>query len=582
MARKRLAVTIRIGHSTGYPYPFGFMHKTSPGLLVLLCGLALCARPSAARAADPAAPSAPALNFNVRDFGATGDGKTLDTAAINKAIDAANAAGGGMVVFPAGTYASYSIHLKSNVTLYLGDGSTILAADIPAEGTPGGYDDPEPNPNFDKYEDFGHSHFHNSLIWGENLTNIGIIGPGRIFGDGLSRGFGRKDGPPGQARMRSPQQLAARNPTTGEAGYPNPRDTLANGIGNKSIALKNCRNIIFRDFTVFHGGHFGFLVNAADNMTLENVKIDTNRDGMDIDNCQNVRISDCTVNSPNDDGICLKSDFALGYNRPCENLTITGCQVSGFTEGTLLDGTRKPMTSPDGTVRRGTGRIKFGTESNGGFRNIAISNCVFQDCQGLALETVDGALLEDVTVSNIAMRDIINAPIFMRLGARLRGPDAKLGTFRRVSVSNIVAHNVGNLNGILIVGLPNAPIEDISLSHIFIDYAGGGTAENALRDVPEDEKMYPEPGRFGMIPSYGMFARHVHGLTVDHVEFRYAGEEHRPAVTLSEVTNADIDHLRAPHAFDAAVFVLKNVSGLTIRNCPGVSDTIRDQAIRDE
>ncbi|HEX3729315.1 MAG TPA: glycosyl hydrolase family 28-related protein [Opitutaceae bacterium] len=547
------------------------MHKLTLGLSLLASiGLAGCA--SMAGTTPPPART----TYNVRDFGATGDGKTLDTDAINKAIDAAAAGGGGTVVIPAGTYACYSIHLQSNVGLYLDHGSTILAADAPPEGTPGGYDTPEPNSPNDKYEDFGHSHFHNSLVWGENLHDISITGPGIFFGNGLSRGFGRKDGPPGQERHRSPVQLAARNPVTGEAGYPNPRDTLADGVGNKTIALKNCRNVIFRDFTIFHGGHFGLQCNAVDNFTIENLKIDTNRDGMDINNCQNVRISDCTVNSPNDDGICLKSDFALGYNRPCENITITGCQVSGFTEGTLLDGTRKPM--PKGP---GTGRIKFGTEGNGGFINIAISNCVFEQCQGLALETVDGALLEDIAVSNITMRDIINAPIFLRLGGRLRGPDAKYGTLKRVSINNVIAHNVGSLNGILLVGLPNAQLEDISLSHIFVDYKGGGTALEAQRDVPEDEKMYPEPGRFGKIPSYGLYARHVRGLTLDHVELRYNSEEHRPVADLIDVAAADIDDLKAPHADDATTFVLKNVNGFEVRNSPGVPNTSRGQ-VADE
>ena len=357
--------------------------------------------------------------FDVRTFGAIGDGKTLDTGAINQAIDAAAAAGGGTVVFPAGTYASYSIHLKSNVGLYLDHGATLLAADPPAEGAPGGYDAPEPNA-FDKYEDFGHCHWHNSLIWGENLENVSILGPGRIFGKGLSRGFGRKDPLPGEPRPPRPavpplDEGAATTPF----GYPNPRDTLVAGVGNKTIALKNCRNVIFRDFTIYHGGHFGILATGVDNWTCDGLKIDTNRDGIDFDCCQNVRVANCTVNSPNDDGICPKSSFGLGYVRPAQNITITNCQVSGYDEGTLLDGTYRRTPRARGGP---TGRIKFGTEANGGFKNITIANCVFEYCCGLALEEVDGGWMEDVTITNLTMRDIVNAPIFIRLGARLRGP----------------------------------------------------------------------------------------------------------------------------------------------------------------
>ena len=126
------------------------------------------------------------------------------------------------------------------------------------------------------------------------------------------------------------------------------------------------------------------------------LKIDTDRDGIDIDCCQNVRVSNCTVNSPWDDGICPKSSYALGYARATRNLTITNCLVTGCYElGTVLDGTFKKF-APDSRVPR-TGRIKCGTESNGGFINVTISNCVFEGCQGYALETVDGALLEDFT-----------------------------------------------------------------------------------------------------------------------------------------------------------------------------------------
>ena len=535
--------------------------------------------------------STPPSVFEVKSFGDIGDGTTLDTTAINRAIAAAAAAGGGTVHFSAGTYASYSVHLKSNVVLYLDAGATLLAADPPAEGQPGGYDAPEANA-WDKYQDFGHTHWHNSLIWGENLENIAILGPGRIFGKGLSRGNAgpRKDPLPGEPRP--PRNEPPFNPvprTAGQGGsgggvtpetpfgYPSPRDVLPAGIGNKAIALKNCRNVIFRDFTIFHGGHFGILATGVDNWTCDGLKIDTNRDGIDFDCCQNVRVSNCTINSPLDDGICPKSSYGLGYLRPTENISITNCQVSGFVEGTLLDGTRKHGNA------RPTGRIKCGTEANGGFHNLTISNCIFEYCSGLALEEVDGGLLEDVTVSNLTMRDIVNAPIYLRLGARLRGPDPiAVGALRRIKIDNVVAHNVAAQSGVLILGLPGHAIEDVSLSNIFIDYAGGGTAEQAKREVPEDEKAYPEPSRHGTMPSWGMFARHVKNFSVSHVEFRTAKDDLRPTAMLDDVTDAEIDHAKFPHAAEAAGLELKSVTGLVIHQSPGLSETNRTERIESE
>ena len=314
-------------------------------------------------------------SYDVTAFGAKGDAHTLDSPAINRSIEAAAAAGGGTVSFPAGTYLSYSIHLKSNVALYLALGATILAADLSSDlasppsdpSSAPAYDLAESNAPWESYQDFGHNHWHNSLIWGEGLENVSITGPGLIWGKGLSRGWGA--GP------------IAEHP----------------GVGNKAIALKNCRNVLLRDFSILHGGHFGILATGVDNLTIDNLKIDTNRDGMDIDCCRNVRVTNCSVNSPWDDAICLKSSFALGYARATEMVTISDCVVSGsFEEGTLLDATYKRFAA-DAKVNR-TGRIKFGTESNGGFKNITITNCVFDGCWGFALETVDGALLEDVTI----------------------------------------------------------------------------------------------------------------------------------------------------------------------------------------
>jgi len=537
----------------------------------------------------------PARVFDVRAHGAKGDGVTLDTAAINAAIEAAAAAGGGTVWFSAGDYLSYSIHLKSRVALYLDAGSTLVAAE-PSEDLTVGYDPPEPNSVTEYYEDFGHSHWHNSLIWGEDLADIAITGPGRIFGRGLSKGGGRRDflpeertarhevgAPGGNSRVAFPlpetarAAVAAQKP--GPFGYPG-NDTLPAGVGNKAIALKNCRNVIFRDFTIYHGGHFAILATGVQNWTVDGLKIDTNRDGIDFDCCQNVRVANCTVNSPYDDGICPKASFGLGRVMPTENITITNCQVSGFDEGTLLDGTRQQKIMR-GT---GTGRIKLGTEANGGFRNITVTNCVFESCRGLALEEVDGGLMEDITISNLTMRDINNAPIYIRLGERLRGPaPITVGTARRIKIDNVVAHNVAAQSGILIAGEPGHPIEDVTLSNIFIDFVGGGTKEQAAREVPAYEPdRYPEPGRLGTMPSWGMFARHVKNLTLDRVELRTAAADLRPVIHLDDVAEVAFDAVKFPPAAGAPVFVLKNVTGFSIHHSPRLPETNRPGLIADE
>jgi polygalacturonase len=270
------------------------------------------------------APTGPST-FNVRAFGATGDAKTLDTPAINKAIEACSKAGGGTVYFPAGTYLSGSIHLKSYINLHLDAGATLLGAPQKM----GAYDPAEP---FDgpAYQDGGHTYFHNSLIWGEDLTNVSITGPGMINGGGLVRSASILD------KISGYSNFGKTNATWNKADQTTNENSLR--IGNKAIALKRCRHILLRDITIFHGGHFALLATGCDDMTIDNVTIDTNRDGLDIDCCRNVMVSNCRVNSPFDDGICPKSSFALGKPVITENLTIVNCQVSGFEEGTLLDG----------------------------------------------------------------------------------------------------------------------------------------------------------------------------------------------------------------------------------------------------
>jgi polygalacturonase len=416
------------------------------------------------------------------------------------------------------------------VDLYLGPGATILAAEAPASGAGGGYDPPEPNP-WDHYQDFGHSHWHDSLVWGEGIKNVSTTGPGLIWGKGLSRGEG---------------------------------DTaLAPGVGNKAISLKNCQNILLRDFSMLHAGHFAILATGVDNFTVDNLKIDTNRDGIDIDCCRNVRVSNCSVNSPWDDGICLKSSYGLGYARSTDHVTITNCHVTGgYEEGTLLAATYKPI-APERKASR-NGRIKFGTESNGGFRNITVSNCVVDTCRGIALESVDGALLEDVSISNITMRDITDVPLFIRLGRRMRGPEGvPVGELRRVNISNVVVSNCVSRQSAIISGIPGHCIQHLKLSNVLIVHQGGGKKQDAAIQAPELETAYPDPNRFGPMPAHGFFIRHVQNVEMRDVEVRYTNEDLRPGFVLEDVAGADFIHVRAQHAAGVPEYVLKNVENFS-------------------
>ena len=321
------------------------------------------------------------------------------------------------------------------------------------------------------------------------------------------------------------------------------------------------------------GGHFGLLLTAVDNLTIDNLKIDTDRDGMDIDCCQNVRVSNCTVNSPWDDGICPKSSYALGYARATRNVTITNCWVTGcYQLGTVLDGTYKKF--PPNARPYGTGRIKCGTESNGGFINITISNCVFEGCQGYALETVDGALLEDITISNTTMRDLGSGAIFMRLGSRLRGPKetTKVGTLKRVLVSNLECYNAPKRQASIISGIPGYAIEDVKFSNVYIETAGGGTADDAKAEVTEQENAYPEPGRFGPTPSSGFFLRHIRNLEMSHVEIANTTPDARPAFYLNSVERADFFAVTAP-ANAGGNFALHDVKDLRIGWSRAAADT---------
>ena len=491
--------------------------------------------------------------FNVRRFGARGDGTTIDTPAINNAIAAAAEAGGGTVTFPAGTYASYSIHLKSNVSLYLESGAAILAASTSLEGTTaGGYDPAEPQGPWEPYQDYGHNHWHNSLIWGEDIHDVAILGPGLIWGKGLSRGH------------------------VDDIDLPK---TDRPGVGNKAIALKNCRNVILRDFSMLAAGWFAILATGVDNLTIDNLKIDTNRDGMDIDCCRNVRVSNCSVNSPWDDAICLKSSFALGYSRATENVTVNNCYVTGgYQLGTLLDGTFKRLGAE---FKHPTGRIKCGTESNGGFKNITISNCVFESCRGFALETVDGALCEDITFTGITMRDVRNSPLFLRLGTRMRGPkDIPVGSLKHVLISNVVSSGALPELCSIVSGVPGHRIEDIQISDVYLQQLGGGAAAMAELNPLEKESEYPEPSMFGGLPSSGFFLRHVKNIEMSNVEIATEQPDARPAFWINDVAGADFFRVNVPRASRA--FAMRDVREFRVFGSRKIKETTLEQAAHQE
>ena len=500
--------------------------------------------------------------YNVRKFGAKGDGKNLDSPAINKAIEAAAAQGGGTVLIPAGTYLSGSIRLKSNIHLLIDAGAKILGAPQSMKA----YDAEEKFTAAPAYQDGGHTYFHNSLIWGENLTNVSITGSGMIQGNiGVTNANGGKETKIGlttgdgiEDRMDGFNNFGRTNFTP-----PNPgTNTWPQHLGNKAIALKLCKNVLIRDVTIFRGGHFAILVTGCTDLTVDNVTMDTDRDGIDIDCCRNTMVSNCRINSPNDDGLCPKATYALGRKVPTENLTIVNCQVSGFNVGTLLDGTMVPS-------KNANGRIKFGTESSGGFINCTVANCTFRACRGLALEEVDGADMENISIDNITMMNTPSYGIYITTGKRNRTPHLKtISHARNIHISNVIMDGVGTMSGIQIMGLPELPVEGVRLDNIRLVSNGGGTAEDAAKVPKELGTGYPEPRGLGTLPAYGVYARHVKGLELANINVSYVTNDLRSPIVCDDVHGLEIDNFKPEVADGVAASRFENVSDVVIRNSP--------------
>ena len=463
--------------------------------------------------------------FNVVDYGAVGDGKTLDTQAINKALEACSRNRQGTVLFPRGTYLSGSIHLKSHVTVQIDSGATVLGApnDINA------YDPPEPNP-WDQYQDFGHSHFRNALMWGEELENVTVQGKGIIHGGGITR------------------------------GDPKP------GGGDKAVSLKLCRNVVIRDITILQGGHFAILMTGCDKVTIDRIKVRTSRDGINIVGCRNVDVNHCevrairyegpraetiegTVPRGGDDAIGIKSDYSLGRKMLSEHITVRNCKLS-----------------------TGCNALQFGSETVGDFRNIRFSDCEIEhaDKAGIGITTNDGAVIDGVAYKNITMTKAAT-PFFINVGARLRSPEKpSIGSIRNIRFDNITSTDTyGYMKNCTFTatlsGRPERPVENVVFNNVKIIYKGGGTREQA-ENVPPFPEGYA-PADLGVRPAYGFFIRHARGLEFRNVEIGFEKEDLRPAVVAEDVDGLRFDRLNAHRAagVDCDV-VLKNVRKYSIQN----------------
>lgn len=406
--------------------------------------------------------------------GARAAGETNDTKALQRAIDAAHEHGGGTVHIPPGRYVTGSLVLRSNVSLWLDNGATLVMSSDPKD-----FLAPE-TLNYDPKADRATANFQMALLTGDSVENVTLYGEGVIDCD------------------------------------------RTKGGGPKPIALRRCSHVNIRGITIRNAPSYNISLLGCDFVTIDGVTIQNGfSDGIDPDSSRYVRISNCFVESV-DDAICLKASGALGERRATENVTIDNC-----------------------VLRTASIHFKCGTESCGDFRNIAVSNCVFQGGMGMrhgnpgiALYTVDGGALDNVVLSNITMRDV-GIPLAILRGDRDRcgfaqGP----GTLKSVRIANVIATGAKLCS--VIAGIPGAPVTGIEIDGFSITMANPGLGNVALENVPEKPKQYPDPTMFGPLPASGLFVRHAEDVTLRDLQLHIAVQEVRPAIVADDVSGLQL------------------------------------------
>jgi len=457
--------------------------------------------------------------YNVRSYGAQGDGISEDTRALQAAIDAAAKHGGGLVLLPPGRYLSGTLHLRSNVSLRLSSGATLIASRDDADFD--SYERPPPGsisttkvtwivplqerrpvaPRrwWKTIDDPDTTYAHYSLIVGDHVSNVTIDGAGTIDGNRTRRG------------------------------------------GPKLIALKNCRHVAVRGITLRNAPNYNISLIGTEDADLEDLTIINGyADGIDPDDSRFVRIANCYIDTL-DDAICAKASLALGRRLATEDLVVTNCIL---------------RTSNNG--------FKFGTESEGDLRNVTFSDCLIlrrahgrAPITGVAIESVDGGEVSAVAISNVVMRGV-RTPIFLRLGNRGRGMTVRCpGRIRDITISNVSALDTTKSSSIS--GLPGYPIRDVTLTNVDVQEIGGNRFPGLA--VPELPQGYPQGEMFGILPAYSLYARHVDGLTVNNWRDRWERKDLRPAAIFDDVSNLRIREFDADAAAGSQPVILLRNAG---------------------
>ncbi len=422
-------------------------------------------------------------HYNVKEFGAKGDGKVLDTKSIQDAIDQAFDDGGGTIEISPGTYKIGTLILRDNINLHLQSGAVLLgSSDIKDYTELISRFESRTNKLYAKY----------FMIFAEGASNISITGRGEINGNGVDN-----------FKVIRPQSQR-----------PN------------MIRLVDCHNVYVTGLSLLESANWTLHLLGCSDVSVDNIAIKNsgvgNRDGIDIDACQSVTISNSTF-STTDDSIVLKSTC----DNLCQDITITNCIVL-FTGGSA---------------------IKTGTESNGGFKNITISNCVLKNITkhtGIDLIAVDGGILQNISINNIIM-DNVATPIFIRLGLRARPYKPtqyvkEIKDIRDIYLSNIHVTNAKFPSSIM--GLHNHKIKNIYLTNYSVRYVD--TQEHIPYDkVPLKEFSYPMAIMFKNLPAYGFYCRNVEGLHFENITMYSAENEDRPAITLDRVSDSELLSIKA-------------------------------------